>query len=128
MSTSEAPEIGKTLQVSTVDVANSTIGETRECDIISPISNAIKSRSFIRSLGPPLMIEHNLISNDSPQSLEYSPSKAAAKLPEDLSGTLFLEGYNSNGLLPNIFDIQEDLLTLEDYINIPVGQEVEDVK
>ena len=45
--TSEVPEVGDTLQISIVDVANSIIGEARECDIISPLSDATRRRSPI---------------------------------------------------------------------------------
>ena len=117
----ESTEVVGVLEVSTVIVADSPNGETRENEIISPLSDATK----MRSPGLPNTIRHNLIPTSS-RSLDYSsPSKVTASLPENVSEALFLDGYDSDGLLPNIPDMQEDLSALEDYSNIPIGREVD---
>ena len=120
MSSPVVSEVEDALEVTTIEVADSTNIETREWDIISPLSDTTRRRSP----GILPMIRHNLISASTARSLDYPRSKATADLPEKASEALFLDGYDSDGLLPNIPDMEEDLRALEDYSNTPIGREV----
>ena len=118
MKDSATLEVRNVLENTTVDVTNDTNGETGECGLISPLSEATSNRR-----GPERpVVQHNLMLSSTTRSLNYSPStNVTARLPEDVSEALFCDGYDSDGKLPNIPDMEDDLQALEDYNNMPIG-------
>ena len=71
-----------------------------------------------------LVLQHNLMLSSTTRSLNHSPTtNVTARLPEDVSEALFCDGYDSDGKLPNIPDMEDDLQALEDYNNMPIGRE-----
>ena len=57
-------------------------------------------------------------------SINSIPVNVTASLTEDASEAVFFNGYASDGMLPNIPDMADELRALEDYNNMPIGLEV----
>ena len=115
------PDVESALEVNTIEINHAPNGDIRNSGIISSLSETTTARNH----GAASMIRHDLILGATPRPLEYPASKVTALLPENESEALFLSGYDSDGLLPNIPDPDEDLEALEDYSSTPIGRESE---
>ena len=118
--TSATPGVRVGLEDNTVEVKNDTIGESAECDVISPLSEITRDR---RGPEPPVVVQEPNESGTK-RSLEYSgpPPNAMQGVKEHVLEELFYDGYDSDGRLPDI-DEDNGLEALENYSNQPIGRE-----
>lgn len=102
--------------------------EATKNDDISPVSETLMRTVTIRSVDKLPTVVEGTQNNNAARVLEF-PSTAvdnnvgAVLLSEEISESLFLDGYDSDGLLHCYVDQGEDLIKLEQYNSTQPGKE-----